>query len=331
MHDIDYGAISNNATFFKALIADKKLCCVVKSDAYGHNLAKTCAVLSNIADCFAVGNVQEAKICLSFGNDILILLPLDKADTVWAISNNCILTIDSLHTLFIVEKCAKLLNKQARVHIKIDSGMHRLGLSFTQLEQFVLSLDPSISVEGVYSHFYIKDEAICDNQLTEFLRCSNYLQGQFDYPLTRHIANTWATAKSPKYHLDMVRVGLGIYGYGVDGLVTAKSVWGRVVALRNLKKGECVGYDGAFVADKDCRIAIVDTGYSSGLARVLTGTKLSVGGKKCLIVGNVCMSMCFVDVTDAQVGIGDRAYLLCKENNLSNDCVIIYEMLCNLQ
>ncbi len=331
MQEIDYFAIQQNAQFFRALVSGSKLCCVIKNNAYGHNISKTCSVLSTIADCFAVSNIEEAKECLPFNKDVLILLPLNEADTVWAIASRCILTVDSIFTLFIVEKCAKMLNMKARIHVKIDSGMNRLGLKYEQLCQFVISLDPSICVEGIYSHFYSNIELECDEQLEKFLRCAVYLQSQFDYPLVKHIANTWAAAQSPKYHLDMVRVGIGLYGYGLDSLAIAKNVWGRIIAIRNVKKGECVGYNKGFIAEKDSQIATVDIGYSQGVYRVLAGSKLLVGSKLFSIVGNICMSMCMLDVTDGSVHIGDKAFLLCKENILSNDNVIIYEMLCNLQ
>lgn len=331
MHSIDYAAIKNNALFFRALVGEKKLCCVVKSDAYGHDLEKCCSVLQNLAHCFAVSNVSEAKKCLFFNKDILILIPLDEIDTVWAIDKNCILTADSLSTLLLIEKCAKMLNKRARIHIKIDTGMNRLGMVFDQLRQFVLCVDPSIKVEGVFSHFYDCTESSCDKQLEAFRKCADYLQSQFDYPIIKHIANTWATARSPKYHLDMVRVGIGLYGYGASGLSVAKKVWGRIIATKAVKKGDSIGYDGRYVASADCQIAVIDMGYSNGLQRVLTGCSLWVEDAPCQVVGNISMSMCTIDVTNANAHIGDKVFLITEEKYLTNDSVIIYEMLCNLQ
>lgn len=331
MQVIDYDAIKKNVEFFRKQIGATKLCAVLKNNAYGHGLTHVARQIVELVDCFAVGSVDEAEQIQFLNKDVLILLPQNLRNTERAIKSGFILTLDSFQTLEIIEKIAPGVRKTARVHLKIDSGMSRLGFNEKQLCELVAKLQTAhLSVEGVFSHFYGDTEEECDKQLQRFTRCAERLQKAFPKPLTRHIANTGATLLSERYHLDMVRVGLGLYGYGNEQLLPAKKVCANVIAVKDVWQGSVVGYGAKFKCDRNSKIAVINLGYANGLARRLVGCQISVNGRKCSVVA-ICMAMSLVDVTDVNVAVGDTAVVLGDGINISNDEIIIYELLCNLQ
>lgn len=333
MQQIDYHAIVNNAKYFANLLQNCKLCAVLKNDAYGHDIVRTASYLYDVAYMFAVGNVDEAESIAFTHKDTLILLPQDARQTCRAVSNNFVLTVDGIDTLKTVICSAQKIGKHARVHIKIDSGMSRLGLYYSQLNEIcdTLAECDCVDVEGVYSHFWGDNCSQFDKQLTYFDNCCKYLTNRLQKPLIKHIANTCATLCSSKYHLDMVRIGLGLYGYGCDGLSVAKTVTAKVISVKRVNKGSIVGYCGKYVCRSDTNIAVIDVGYAQGFSRALSGAFVTINGKRYQTVGNVCMSMCMVDVGNDRIAVGDSVILLGERQNPANFDVIVYELLCNLR
>lgn len=330
MQYIDYDAIIKNAYYFKKLSKKSKFCAVLKNNAYGHGIIRTAAALSGIADYFAVGSVEEALQVKEFCANILILLPIFSREKIEsALQHGFIFTVDSFATLAAIQNAVK--DKKARVHIKIETGMNRLGFKLENLPQLLQQLDnEKVSVEGVFSHFWGDSVSQCDVQLTKFLQAFDFLSCY--YPsLIRHIANTSATLLSDRYHLDMVRIGLGLYGYGAPDLERAKTVTAKVIAKHNVYAGEIVGYSGKYTFPADTAIAIVKCGYANGFPRALKNAKVKFGQNLFPVVGNVCMAMFAVDVGDCKIDIGDDVILLGKGINNANCDVIVYELLCNLR
>ena len=331
MQIIDYIALEKNALYFKKKLGNSKLCAVLKNNAYGHGLTHVARHLADIVDYFAVGNVDEAEQVQFLRKDTLILLPQNERNTERAVKLDCILTVDSLQTLALVDRVAQRLRRIARVHVKFDSGMSRLGFSKSEIGQLLSKLQYAhVSVEGIFSHFYGETVAECDKQLMYFNTCCYEFEKSYKKQLTCHIANTSATLLSPKYHLDMARIGLGLYGYGSEFLQPVKSVFADVIAVKEVVAGSVVGYGAKYTCDKATQIAVLNVGYAIGLARTLVGAKIKIGEKYFPIVA-ICMAMTLVDAGDANVNVGDVATLLSNEVNISNDEVIIYELLCNLQ
>lgn len=331
MQKIDYDAIIKNALFFKCILGKSKLCAVLKNDAYGHGIVRTASALREIADCFAVGSLCEAEKIAEFG-DVLILLPITAQEVPVAVRRNFVLTVDSFDTLNI------LLNnlpkgRKARVHIKINSGMNRLGFTYCQLPQLldILKNNSDLRVEGVFSHFFGNSASDCDRQLEIFDKCCKLIENSVSNSLTFHIANTAGVLLNTKYHLDMARVGLGLYGYGAEGLVPAKTVTAHVIATRSVSAGETVGYDAAYTFPCDTRIAVINCGYAHGFMRALTNAEVKINGHICNVVGNVCMAMLTADIGNLPVKVGDEAVLLGEGINNANNNVIVYELLCNLR
>ena len=330
MQTINYDAIVKNARYFKSILGDAKLCAVLKNDAYGHGLQHVARYLAGVVDCFAVGSVEEACQIAFLDKDVLLLLPQNLRNTEIALQAHCILTVDSFDTLNTVDAVAHKLNTCARVHVKFDSGMSRLGFTLEQIPMLKERLQTAnVTVEGVFSHFYGDSEVDCDKQLAYFERCySSFCPNSNG--LVKHIANTSATLLSPRYHLDMARVGLGLFGYGSSALRAAKSVYADVIAVKKVSAGSVVGYGAKYVCNTDTKIAVLNVGYATGFARTLVGSRVQIGNKRHKVEA-ICMAMTLVDVGDAEVHVGDVATLLDADVNISNDQVIIYELLCNLR
>ena len=332
MYSVEYHSIVKNAKYFKSILGNSKLCAVLKNDAYGHGLVRTAGALVGVADCFAVGNVSDALRIRAFAKDILVLLPTPSDDVEIAVENGVILTVDSLETLNTVIANTPR-GKKARVHVKINSGMNRLGFDFDELDTLseYLAETSKITVEGAFSHFYGSTVEECDRQLAAFLRARDYLAHKLKQPLFSHVANTSATLLDKKYHLDMVRVGLGLYGYGAPCLIPAKTVTASVIAVRYVPAGEKVSYGGEYITPHDTNIAVINVGYAQGLPRVLARPNVKIGNNVFPIVGKICMAMCMVDVGGAKVSVGDSVVVQGDGINNATDEVIVYELLCNLQ
>ena len=328
MQYINYDAIIKNAHYFKSILSNTKLCAVVKCDAYGHGLERVASCLCDIVDYFAVNDVSEAQIVSKYRKDVLILLPQDSRNAKISIQNGFILTLDSFDTLQIL---SNFPNSVVRVHIKIDSGMSRLGFRLEDLPRLLSLFDgKNIIIEGIFSHFYSENQIFCQEQLNYFEKCSKIVSRKFGN-ITKHIANTSGAMLGAKYHLDMARIGLGLYGYGAPDLQVAKTVTAKVVAKKKLSKGSVVGYGATYTCDKDIDVAVIDIGYAKGYVRSLREPIVKIGNFFASVIGNICMSMCMVDVTGISVSIGDEVVVLGEGVNPSTDNTIIYQLLCNLR
>lgn len=332
MQILNFSALEHNALFFKSLLGNSKLCAVVKNNAYGHGIVHIARYLDNIADCFAVGSVDEARKIDFVKGDIIILIPQNYSDTEVAICRGYVLSLDSFAALDNILNSSVKLGKTARVHIKIDSGMSRLGFKHNELDKLteLLKSMPNVSVEGVYSHFYGENIIDCDKQLSVFLPCAKLIENALNRPLIKHIANSGGALLSDKYHLDMARIGLGLYGYGDIRLAPVKTVTANVIAVKTVDGGDAIGYGAKYVAKENMRIAVLNVGYALGFARSLVDSYIKINGKSCKVVA-VCMAMIIVDAHDVDVKVGDKAILLGGGVDVSNNSVSIYELLCNLK
>ncbi|MCM1043609.1 MAG: alanine racemase [Corallococcus sp.] len=335
---VDWNAIVQNALFFKRACEGAKLCAVVKCNAYGHGIRRTAAVLNDIVDMFAVSNIYEANEIGYLNNDILILLPCSAKDTGDAIKQGYILTLDSFDTLCTINSVAESLKIKAHVHLKLDTGMGRLGFVPDELEELVLRLKnvDSIVVDGIFSHFASAD---CNMEYTQrqfdlFEKSCLYLKSELSLDdCICHIANTSATISDKKYHLDMVRIGLGLYGYGDDGLMPAKIVKGSIVAVKQLHKGNTVSYGNKYICMRDTKVAIISYGYSDGLYREwIDGlSTVEIKGKSCRVLGNVCMGMFMADISEIEAKQFDEVTVFGTKNCSVGNKVIVYELLCGLR
>jgi alanine racemase len=222
-------------------------------------------------------------------------------------------------------------NKPIGIHLKIDSGMRRLGFEEDDMDELIKRLNANrrIRIRSVFSHLAASDEAVHDDftmqQIAIFDRCSKKLQAQTAYPFLRHILNSAGISRFPDYHYDMVRLGIGIYGVASDPAIQPKlenvsSLKTTISQIKKINKGESIGYSRSHFACKDMQIATLPIGYADGLDRRLSNGKgiLKLHGQDVPIVGNVCMDMCMIDITGIDAKEGDTVVVFGDENPISS-------------
>lgn len=210
--------------------------------------------------------------------------------------------------------------KNFPVHIKIDSGMHRLGFTLEEIPALVeLLLNQDVIIPmSVFSHLCVADDPSQDSftheQVEYFEDCATQLQANFSHHIIKHILNTTGIVRFPEYQMDMVRIGVGLYGIKTtfdgseDALQTVAEVRAVVISIKQWEAGTTVGYGRKGVLERDSRIATVSIGYADGMDRHFGNgsIKVWVNGTLCPTVGNICMDACMIDVTDAQCQVGDK-------------------------
>ena len=205
------------------------------------------------------------------------------------------------------------------VHIKIDSGMHRLGFTREQLPELieVLKSQDVIKPASVFTHLCVADEPDQDDytqgQFDYFDACSDLLQQSFDHPIMRHALNTSGIVRFPERQYDMVRIGIGLYGIRTlfdgteDTLKPVSALRSIIISIKQWPAGTTIGYGRRGVLERDSRIATVTIGYADGFDRHFGNGAVNmwVNGKLCPTVGTVCMDAVMIDVTDAPCKVGD--------------------------
>lgn len=332
--------ISHNFEKLSERAKDTTLIPVVKADAYGHGADAITKHLYYNHDVrlFAVSLLEEALAldALSLDIDILIMGPLDE-DALSVVSKHGFIFTLTGERLW---KATKAFSRPLRFHVKVDSGMHRLGLQdkATIDEVFDIALkQENLNLEGLYTHFATadSDEAYFLKQKTLFKNVVKRLPWK---PSIIHASNSSATIK---YENDLEatthsRVGISLYGYSleedVNYLKPAMTLRTHVAQIKELKPGEKLGYNITYEATEKERIAILPVGYGDGWIRKNQGGDVLVGAKKFPIVGRICMDMTFIRV-DTTVSEGDEVILF-GENTVTADTVanrtdtISYEVLC---
>jgi len=356
--EIDLGALEHNFNAIKALIPSGcKILAPVKANAYGHGAALVSRKLEALGcDMLAVACAAEAAELRQAGVSLPILCLgntlTDYADVLFA--NDVSQAVGDLDTALALSEAAVREGVTLRVHLKLDTGMSRLGFFWSDtgnnaqvLEQLcrVFTL-PGLAVTGMFTHFSDADgsEEYTMEQFRRFLEARDSLaQRGCTVPLL-HCAASISTISYPCTHLDMVRPGLALYGFypseqleGLvdDGLKPVMSVKARISAVRPLPAGTCVSYGRTAVLKRDSLLAVVPMGYGDGLPRLLSNRmSFLIHGVPCPIMGRVCMDMCMVDVTDLPgVKPGDVVTIyngsLVRQAAKLTD-TIVYELLCDV-
>ncbi len=351
---IDLSALVSN---YRLLLAraqsfdpEAKPICVVKADAYGHGVRECVAALSRAgADFFAVSDVTEAIEIREVNESAKILiLGYSKPENAPVLcKRNIIQTVHSYEYARELDEALSGKNVKLSVHIKLDSGMSRLGFSVkddldSALDEIAsLAALPHINAEGVFSHFACADEPespMTDKQLSLFNSAVEAMRAR-GLSLCSHISNSAAAIRFGAAGHNYFRLGISLYGYApseemsCEGLLPVMSLYSAVAQVSSLKKGECVSYGATFCADRDMRVATVSIGYADGLIRACSGASLLINGKKAKILGRVCMDQCVVCVDGIDVREGDKVtvYDESGENLLaiaSHLQTISYELLC---
>jgi alanine racemase len=322
-------AIQHNIHRIKSSIGPgKRLMSVVKANAYGHGGVEVArAALGAGADDLGVATLNEAVELREAGiaAPILVLGYVPPAYYGEALQSRAELTVFSEEDARLLARAAQTNRTAALAHVKINTGMNRLGFEPTAdtAEAIVRMLSlPGLTVRGIFTHFAASDQADtswAERQFSAFQAVLERLRNRGVSIPVRHCANSAAIAALPHTHLDMVRAGIICYGLKPSAEVPAAgfalrpamSLKSRLVQIRLIEAGETVGYGGTYRSETPRRVATVPIGYADGYSRLLSNRAAAwLHGRRIPLVGRVCMDQCVFDVTDApQASPGDELLL----------------------
>jgi len=330
--EIDLNAIVHNLNYFKSkLKPETMVMAMVKALSYGSGTYEIAGVLQyNRVDYLGVAFADEGVELRKAGIVIPIIVMNPEQSTFdLMLEYKLEPEIYSFNILQKFKSAVKKANlKKYPVHIKLDTGMNRLGFIKEDIEKLITELSSSdlVKVSSVFSHLAASDEEVHDNYTNEqihyFNELSTKIQKEIDYPIIRHISNSAGIERFPEAQFDMVRLGIGLYGISAtetDKLATVSTMKSTVIQVKQVPKNETIGYNRKGKATKDMTIAIVPVGYADGLNRKLSNGKgkLYINGFLVPIVGNVCMDMCMVDITDCNIHEGDEVIVFGKEQSVT--------------
>ena len=304
---------------------------VVKANCYGLGLKCIKSIIKGGANYLAVSSLEEALSIRKITKEkILILEPINPKYISLAKENNITLTISSLEYLNNVK------NQEFTCHIKINTGMNRLGINSKEEfdEVYNIIMNSNIALEGIYTHIYKASDSKCtNNQFKKF----EYITSDIDLntiPIV-HIPNSETIFNyKKKPYINGCRMGIIMYGFSNDiKLNSVFSLISKVIEIKHIHSGDTVGYDGKYTATGDESIAVLPIGYADGILRHNSGRNVYINGKEYKIVGNICMDMLFVKV-DENVKVNDEAYII-KDNDHINQIAshldtINYEVMCSI-
>ncbi|BCJ87217.1 alanine racemase [Effusibacillus dendaii] len=355
--EINLSNIAHNVQEFRRVLpSTTRILAAVKGDGYGHGaipVAKQ-AIASGV-DYLAVASVEEAIPLREAGIEEPILIlgytPPEAAEQV--IRWNLTQTVFQNDLVDALEAAAKRTGTKARVHVKIDTGMGRIGLQAEEAIGFIRDLARRewIELEGVFSHLATADDPDPRYVRSQFSRWERLLQELDDHliqiPL-RHLANSAAAIKFPEMAYDMVRIGISLYGLypgkqvdrSLIDLRQAMQFVTKIVHLKMLPRGAGVSYGATPVEREQALIATLPVGYADGYSRLLSNkSSVLVRGQRAPIIGRICMDQCMIDVTDIKgVSVGDQVVLYGEQGDefISLDEIadligtISYEVACDL-
>lgn len=305
--------LSNCKFVKKRLPVGVKLAAVVKADAYGHGARRIAETLEEKVDYFVVATVGEGEEVREITKKpILCLSPFSDKELKRCILKRIETSVSCEDDLKRIIRASEYMNIKAYVHLCVDTGMNRMGIK-TEKSAYKLinsaSLCRTVAIKGVYSHFFDGGNGdINEEQAERFDKIAE----KFGADTIKHMAAT-DTCLNENYRFDMVRLGIGLYGYGIIGLKPCMSFKSRVARVCRIKAGETVGYGGKFVAKKNCFSATISAGYADGVPRSFTGGEVLIGGKRRKIIGSVCMDYCFA-LVDGSVSVGDEVVFIGEQS-----------------
>lgn len=331
-----------------------KICCVVKANAYGHSAVILGKLYEDLgADFLAVSNIEEALQLRNNGISLPILIlgytPEECAP---------ILSENNISQCVYSEAYGKQLAESAfkagvklKIHIKIDTGMGRLGFKNDELDKALkVCSQKNIIPEGIFTHFAVADEGkngreYTDSQFSLFSDAIDYLAERGVRFEIRHCANSAAVFDYPEYHLDMVRAGVVLYGLKpseeVDNLPDLKPVMSLksiISHIKSIHRGETLSYGRAFTANKETKVATVPIGYADGFSRAVFKAPyaIEINGMKAPIIGKVCMDQLMLDISQIDCSVGDVVTIFGAGEGITADnlaeaiSTIGYEIICNV-
>jgi alanine racemase len=332
--DVDLSAIAHNFSAIRQFLADESsaagraapgVTAVVKANAYGHGSTAVGLALERAgATMLACADIEEAIVLRRAGVrcEILVFGALGVSDVTGVFEYGLTPTISTPSAGRALQEAAARRGTRLKYHLKIDTGMNRLGLRHDNLSRTLPELlaSPNLELVGVYTHFATADmpgHPLMEEQRLRFERVREYLASLGVRPQFAHAANSAALLRDSRVWYDLVRPGLLLYGVVPPPLAStiplrpALSLRSRLVAVKHIRAGETVSYGARFTAERPTRVAVVPAGYADGIDLRMAGRGLVlVRGRRASIVGAVCMDMILLDITDIEAYPGDEVVLL---------------------
>ena len=330
--EINLSALVDNVRYFRSLLQPHtQLTCMVKAFAYGAGSVEVSRALqdSGLVDYLAVAVADEGVELRKAGITLpIIIMDPEVVALDLIIENNLQPNIYSLPLLDEIIRVAEAKGlEQLPVHIKIDSGMHRLGFYLEDMPALLERLQgqKAVRVASIFSHLAGSDEAQFDafthEQAAYFQSCASRLIASLPYRPLLHICNTAGIERFPEYHFDMCRLGIGMYGFSflrtpdtgcripdTRNVCTLKTT---ILSIKTVPAGSTIGYGRHTTVNEDRQIAVIPIGYADGFDRRFSnyGGEVLVRGKRCPVVGNVCMDQAMIDITGTDAQVGDYAII----------------------
>ena len=365
---VNLDAIANNVRELRRVVgADVKILASVKADAYGHGFLQTAlAFLDCGVDILGVAFIDEAEQLRNAGVSCPILIlghsPNECADVL--VRRKITPTVFSRDFAAALSQEASARNEIVKIHIKVDTGMNRVGFVYgentssreeTVRDILEISKLPNIEIEGVFTHFARADEvdkAFTELQFSRFMKLIDELESHGLRIPIKHAANSAAAIAHPQTRLNMVRAGISLYGcypsVDVDkgdsdkiilNLIPTMEFRARITCVKEVPQGEPISYGGTFVTSASTKVATIPVGYADGVSRLLSNRGFVIaGGKKVPIIGKICMDQCMIDVTSVNnIDVGDQVIIFGRDNlnleipveEVASLCgTISYETLC---
>lgn len=334
--EIDLSAIGNNTRRIKKIVGPQvRVMVSLKADAYGHGALKVArTVLHNGGSMLGVATVSEATPLRDAGIDapILVYGYIPHWQMREAVRLGITATLYSSESAQALSRAALALGKIVKVHVKVDTGMGRLGIRYEQSDEIIALIReilalPGLELEGIYTHFACadaEDQTHVRLQLTRFQQILAQVTAQGLRPPIVHAANSAATLSLPESHFDMVRPGLAIYGLDPSPAVrlpadfrAALSFKTQVSQVKWVPEGECISYGCTYITERPTLIAVLPVGYADGFRRAPRNWgSVLLHGREAPILGRVCMDQCMVDVTHIpETRMGDEVVLIGRQGH----------------
>lgn len=370
--EIDVAALQHNFRYLRdkmqSVSQATEPMCVVKADAYGHSAAICVpALFAAGAEHFAVSSIEEAEQIYAIldadncvAKSILILgyTPAESENVKLLARHKITQAVYSLEYARALSDAVCDLRAKGvldsedciRCHIKLDSGMNRLGFDThtDEAEKTVRAICAvaklaGLRIDGIFSHFSCADDGDGAVSFAQFARYDAVVrdcEAAGVHFSVKHICNSAGALRFPEMYQDMVRLGIVLYGLSPsdaakdDGLIPVMRLKSRIAHIHRLHAGDCVSYGAEFCADSEMTVATIPIGYADGFLRAYkNGGTVMVGGKPARLLGRVCMDQCMVDVTDTDASVGDYVYIFdASGENLARLCkaagTINYEAIC---
>jgi alanine racemase len=328
--EIDLGKLRRNLQLIRGeLPKQAHLMAVVKDEAYGHGALDVARVaVEEGAWGFGLSTLEEAMTLRDAGINapLLLLGERQEAELDWCVAHDLTVCVNEIHNVRALAKIAAKFGKQVPVHVKIHTGMSRYGVRWDEALPLIEKIiaEKSLSLEGVMTHFSQSDETEKTFANLQFARFNEVLRALEQKGISvklRHTCNSGGFLDLPHTHLDMVRVGILLYGVfpslvcrKIPGIEPVMSVKAKIAAIQKLKPGEVVGYGMRYTAASERRIAILPIGYGDGFPRVRNEGCALIHGRRAPLLGGIAMDALMVDITDIpQAQMWDEAVIMGRQ------------------